>query len=221
MSRAENVTVQLRNIAGDVSLETVTDGDGYYTFKLPQIDETYNLTYTYGTYMVSSLNDVHIIPGTPEYSLGKVYVAPEGHAVHDTDVYLLNANSEPPVKLKNGEFVIVLNSEYPDVSMRLVSKKDQKYEAGNLIQFRAAASRPGYVLYVEDTANLSKDDMSGSMGRSNINVTIYDKNGIKAAFLVPAGRLGTLWRVCDINDDGDITVSGLMYTDSGGWNWLE
>ncbi|MBO5550649.1 MAG: carboxypeptidase regulatory-like domain-containing protein [Lachnospiraceae bacterium] len=213
----ENVTVKLRNLAGDVNLETVTDGDGYYTFNLPQTDETYNLTYTYGTYLPGSLNDVHITPGTPEYSLGKVYVAPEGHAVHDTDVYLLNANIQSPVKLKNGEYLAVLNSEEPGMALKLISKKDQSSETGNQIQFKPDRSREGYALYVEDTVNLSKDDMSGNMGRSNINVTIFDKDGIAAAYLVPAGRLGTLWRVCDIDYGGEIAISGIMYTDSTGW----
>ena len=216
-----NVNVRLRNLAGDVNMETVTDGDGYYTFELPQTDETYNLTYTYGSYLVSSLNDVHIVPGTPEYSLGRVYVAPEGHAVHDTDVYLLNANAKPPVKLKDGEYAVVLTSDVPDISMKLVSRDDQSYETGNQIKIDPSKSKAGYVLFVEDDANLSKDDMSGNMGRSNINVTIFDKDGIVAAYLVPVGRLGTIWRVCDINSAGDISVSGIMYTDASGWNWLE
>ncbi|MBQ9607493.1 MAG: carboxypeptidase regulatory-like domain-containing protein [Lachnospiraceae bacterium] len=216
-----NVNVKLRNLAGDVNMETVTDGDGYYTFELPQTDETYNLTYTYGSYLVSSLNDVHIVPGTPEYSLGRVYVAPEGHAVHDTDVYLLNANTKPPVKLKDGEYAVVLTSDVPDISMKLVSRDDQSYETGNQIKIDPSKSKAGYVLFVEDDANLSKDDMSGNMGRSNINVTIFDKDGIVAAYLMPVGRLGTIWRVCDINSAGDISVSGIMYTDASGWNWLE
>ncbi|MBR1523963.1 MAG: hypothetical protein IJ641_05865, partial [Lachnospiraceae bacterium] len=188
---------------------------------LPQTDETYNLTYTYGSYLVSSLNDVHIVPGTPEYSLGRVYVAPEGHAVHDTDVYLLNANAKPPVKLKDGEYAVVLTSDVSDISMKLVNRDDQSYETGNQIKIDPSKSKAGYVLFVEDDANLSKDDMSGNMGRSNINVTIFDKDGIVAAYLMPVGRLGTIWRVCDINSAGDISVSGIMYTDASGWNWLE
>ena len=66
-------------------------------------------------------------------------------------------------------------------------------------------------------ANIGKDDMAGAMGRFYTRVTVYDKNGIKAAFIVPIGRLGTLWRVCDIDPDGDIAMSGIMYTDTKGW----
>lgn len=225
----ENVTVKLRNVAGDVNKETVTDGDGYYTFELPQTDDTYNLTYSYGTWADSSLNDIHIVPGTPEYSLGRVYVAPAGQAVHDTDVYLLNPNTKSPVKLKDGEYLAEIGpaSLYKTASLKMalsvVNKDDQSRETGT-VKFNPSKSKSGYAIFVEDVSNLGEDDMAGLMGRSYLTVTIYDKDGIVAAYPVPAGRLGTIWKVCDISNNGDISISGIMYTDSKGWymdskNW--
>ncbi|MCR5746556.1 MAG: carboxypeptidase-like regulatory domain-containing protein [Lachnospiraceae bacterium] len=213
----KNATVSLRNVAGDVTAETTTNGDGYYTFELPQTEDTYNLSYTYGDNLVSTLNDVHIIPGTPEYSLGKVYVAPAGYAVHDTDTYLLNANLKSPVSLKDGEYAVVLTSEDTAMTMKLVNTEDQSNKSGNQITFDPAKSKSGYRLFVEDGGNIGKDDMSGNMGKTNVTVTIYDKNGIKAAYREPVGRLGTLWSVCDVNNAGDIAISGIMYTDTKGW----
>ncbi len=214
----KNVTVNLRNVAGTFNDEATTDGDGYYTFTLPQTEDTYNMTYTYGPDAVSSLNDVHIIPGTPEYSLGKVYVAPVGKGIHDTDTYLLNANAKSPVELGDGEYAAELKTEKTDFVLRLMDTEDQSSQMSPVITFDPGKSKTGYVLFVEDGKNLGIDDMSDNMGRSYVNVTIYDKNGIVAAYLVPAGRMGTLWRVCDIDPDGNIAVSGLMYTDNKGWN---
>ena len=59
--------------------------------------------------------------------------------------------------------------------------------------------------------------MSGNMGKSSAAVTIYDKDGIVSAYLAPAGRLGSLWRVCDIDHTGDMAVSGILYMDTTGW----
>ncbi len=218
-----NVTVKLRNVAGDMNKETVTDGDGYYTFEVPQTDDTYNLTYSYGTWADSSLNDVHIVPGTPEYSLGRMYIAPAGQAVHDTDVYLLNPNRKSPVKLKDGEYAAELVS-YEAASMmaskmalRVVNKDKQSDETGSTIKLDPSKSENGFAVFVEDTSNVGKDDMAGTMGRAYMTVTIYDKDGIVAAYPVPSGRLGTIWKVCDIDNNGDIAISGIMYTDSKGW----
>ena len=213
----KNATVNLRNVAGDFNAEEITNGDGYYTFELPQNEDTYSLTYTYGDNLVSSLNDVHIIPGTPEYSLGRVYVAPAGAGIHDTDTYLLNPNVKAPVDLKEGEYVAVITAEAPDITMKLISKDDNSRKTGNIVVFDPSDSKSGYVLFVEDGTNIGKDDMSGNMGKSSAIVTIFDKNGIKAAYLAPVGRLGTLWRVCDIDSSGNTDVSGILYTDTKGW----
>ena len=213
----QNVTVTLRNVAGDYNAEAVTDGDGYYSFEVPQKEDTYNLTYTYGSYAVSSLNDVHIIPGTPEYSLGKVYVAPEGQGVHDTDVYLLNPNTRSPEKLKDGEYLAVISAEDPGMRLRLVNTDDQSTETGNQLKFDPSKSKAGYAVFVEDGTYLGKDDMAGTIGRTYVNVTIFDKDGIKAAFLEPAGRLGTLWKVCTTDKTAGISQSGMLYSDSNGW----
>ena len=217
----KNVTVKLRNVDGDYTDETTTDGDGYYTFSVPQKDDTYNLTYIYGDCIPSSLNDVHIIPGTPEYSLGRCFVAPEGQGIHETDVYLLNANKKSPVSLKDGEYAAVLTSDDGKMTMRMVNTDDQKYETGIQIKFDPSKSKKGYALFVEDEAYLSKDDMAGNIGRTYMTVTIYDKDGIVAAYREPSGRLGTLWKVCDIDEKGDIAISGIMFTDTKGWAWLE
>lgn len=213
----KNATVNLRNVAGDFNAEEITNGDGYYTFELPQNEDTYSLTYTYGDNLVSSLNDVHIIPGTPEYSLGRVYVAPAGAGIHDTDTYLLNPNVKAPVDLKEGEYAAVITAEAPDITIKLISKDDNNSKTGNVIVFDPSDSKSGYVLFVEDGTNIGKDDMSGNMGKSSATVTIFDKDGIKAAYLAPVGRLGSLWRVCDIADTGDIAISGILYTDTKGW----
>ena len=213
----KNATVKLRNVSGDFNAEEITNGDGYYTFELPQQDDTYNLTYIYGDNLVSSLNDVHIIPGTPEYSLGRVYVAPAGAGIHDTDTYLLNPNVKAPVDLKEGEYAAVITAEAPDITIKLISKDDNNSKTGNVIVFDPSDSKSGYVLFVEDGVNIGKDDMSGNMGKSSAIVTILDKDGIKAAYLAPVGRLGTLWRVCDIDSSGDMAVSGILYTDTKGW----
>lgn len=212
-----NVTVNIRDVAGKRNYETTTDGDGYYSFELPQTDETYNVTYTYDGCAVTSLNDVHIVPGTPEYSLGRIFVAPAGQGVHDTDVYLLNANEKSPVKLKAGEYLAVITSDDPSMTLRLVDKEKQKSETGNSIKFDPSKCEAGYALFAEDTANISKDDMSGAMGRTYMRVTIYNESGIKAAYVVPAGRLGTLWKVCDAAGNGDLAISGIMYTDTKDW----
>ncbi len=213
----KNVTVKIRNVAGTYNMEAVTDDDGYYFFNVPQKEDTYNISYTYDTWIVSSLNDVHIIPGMPEYSLGRVYVAPEGHVVHETDVYLLNANAKPPVSLKNGEYAAVLTSDDPAMNMRFVNTDDQDDENGTQIKIDTSKSKNGFALFVEDENYLSKDDMAGNIGRTYMTVTIYDKDGIVAAFREPSGRLGTLWKVCTIKSNGDISISGIMYTDSKGW----
>lgn len=212
-----NVTVKIRDVAGTKKYETVTDGDGYYSFELPQKEETYNLTYIYGSYAVSSLNDVHIVPGTPEYSLGRVYVAPEGQGVHETDVYLLNANAKSPVSLKSGEYVAVITSDDPVMSLRVVGKDKQDSETGAQIKMDPSKNSEGCAVFVEDTVNISKDDMAGAMGRTYLRVTIYGEDGIVAAYPVPAGRLGTLWKVCDIDSEGNISISGMMYTDTKDW----
>lgn len=214
----KNVTVNLRNVAGTFNDETTTDGDGYYTFRLPQTEDTYNMTYTYGPDAVSSLNDVHVVPGTPEYSLGKVYVAPVGKGIHDTDTYLLNANAKSPVELKDGEYAVELRTEASGMVLRLVDTDDQSSQMSPVMTFDPSKSETGYVLFVEDGSKLGIDDMSDNMGRSYVNVTIFDKDGIVAAYLVPAGRMGSLWRVCDIDPEGEIAISGLMYTDTKGWN---
>ena len=213
----QNVTVALRNVAGDYKAEAVTDGDGYYSFEVPQKEDTYNLTYTYDSYAVSSLNDVHIIPGTPEYSLGKVYVAPEGQGIHDTDVYLLNPNTKAPEKLKDGEYLAVISSEDPGMRLRLVNTDDQSAETGNQLKFDPSKSKAGYAVFVEDGTYLGRDDMAGTIGRTYVNVTIFDKDGIKAAFLEPAGRLGTIWKVCTTDSKAGISQSGMLYSDSTGW----
>lgn len=215
----KNVTVNIRNVDGSYSSEAVTDGDGYYSFNVPQKDDTYNLTYTYDTWAVSSLNDVHIVPGTPEYSLGRVYVAPAGNGIHETDVYLLNANSRSPVSIKKGEYVAVLTSDDPAMSMRLVDTEKQDSRTGREIKFDPSKSKNGFALFVEDGNHLSNDDMAGNIGRTYMTVTIYDKDGIVAAYREPSGRLGTLWKVCTVDNAGDIAISGIMYTDSKGWSW--
>lgn len=212
-----NVTVNIRDVAGKRNYETTTDGDGYYSFELPQTDETYNITYSYDGCAVTSLNDVHIVPGTPEYSLGRIFVAPAGQGVHDTDVYLMNINDKSPVKLKSGEYAAVITSDDPSMTLRLVDKEKQKSETGNSIKFDPSKCEAGYALFAEDTANISKDDMAGTMGRTYMRVTVYDESGIKAAYVVPAGRLGTLWKVCDIESNGDLAISGIMYVDTKDW----
>lgn len=217
----KNVTVKIRNVDGSYNDETSTDGDGYYTLYAPQKDDIYSLTYEYGDWAVSSLNDVHICPGIPEYSLGRVYVAPEGNAIHDTDVYLLNANAKPPVSLKNDEYAVVLSSDDPSMTVRLVNLDDQSDETGAQITFDHSKSSRGFALFVEDNSNLGKDDMAGTIGRTYMTITIFDRNGIKAAYREPSGRLGTLWKVCEITDAGDTEISGIMFTDSKGWPWLK
>ncbi len=213
----KNAKVNLRNVAGDFNAEEITNGDGYYTFELPQNEDTYSLRYTYGDNLESSLNDVHIIPGTPEYSLGKVYVAPAGAVIHDTDTYLLNVNVKAPVNLKEDEYAAVIIAEAPNITLRLLSKEDGDDKTGNTIVFDPSDSKAGYVLFVEDGTNIGKDDMSGNLGKSSAIVTIFDKNGIKAAYLAPVGRLGTLWRVCDIDSSGNMAMSGILYTDTKDW----
>lgn len=215
----KNVTVNIRNVEGNYNSEAVTDGDGYYSFSVPQKDDTYNLTFTYDTWAVSSLNDVHIVPGTPEYSLGRVYVAPAGNSIHETDVYLLNVNSRSPVSLKKGEYAAVLTSDDPAMSMRLVDMDKQDSRTGKEIKFDPSKGKNGFALFVEDDDHLLRDDMAGNIGRTYMTVTIYDKDGIVAAYREPSGRLGTLWKVCTIDNSGDIAISGIMYTDSKGWNW--
>ncbi len=212
-----DVKVDLRNVAGTVNMTTTTNDDGFYTVEVPQTEDTYNLTYTYGENMVSSLNDVHIVPGTSEYSLGKVYTAPAGHAIHDTDVYLMNASLKPLEKLDDDEYMALLTSEYTTMTLKLVDKEDHERETGNQIKFEYDDSKNGYALYAEDTANIGKDDMNGNIGTSNANVVIFDKNGIVAAFVAPAGRLGSLWKICDIDEKGNISMSGILYTDTKGW----
>ena len=213
----KNVNVSLRNLSADITAETVTDDDGYYSLEMPQTDETYNLTYTYGDWQTGSLNDIHIVPGTPEYSLGRVYIAPAGKAVHDTDTYLLNANTKAPTAIRDGEYAAVVTAETPGIALKLINKQDGRREAGNMIVFDPADSDKGYVLFAEDSVHIGKDDMSGNMGTCSAKVTIYDKNGIRAAYLAPVGRLGTLWRVCDIDRAGELSVSGILYTGTEGW----
>ena len=102
------------------------------------------------------------------------------------------------------------------MALSVVNKDDQSRETG-AVKFTPSKSKNGYGIFVEDVTNLVEDDMAGLMGRSYLIVTIYDKNGIVAAYPVPAGRLGTIWKVCDIDSNGDIAISGIMYTDSKGW----
>lgn len=213
----KNVTVKLRNVAGDYTGETVTDGDGYFTFQVPQKEDTYSASYLYDNCPPTSVNDIHIVPGTPEYSLGRNFLAEEGKAIHETDSYLLNAKKKSPVTLKDGEYAAVLTSDNDKMNMRLVNTDDQKDESGKQIKFNPSNSVKGYALFVEDEEYLSKEDMAGTIGRTYMTVTIYDRNGIIAAFREPSGRLGTLWKVCTIDDKGGIAISGIMYTDSKGW----
>ncbi len=213
----KNVQVKLRNVAGDYNDETMTDGDGYYSFMVPQEDDTYNLSYFYDNCAVSTLNDVHIIQGIPEYSLGREYVAPEGQGVHDTDVYLMNVKAKSPVKLKDNEYAAVLTSDSNIMTMVLVNTDDQDLEKGTQVKFDPSKTENGYALFVEDSEYISKEDMAGTIGRTYMTVTIYNNKGIVAAYREPSGRLGTLWKVCTVNHDGEISISGLMYTDSKGW----
>ncbi len=213
----KNVTVKLRNTDGKYTDQTVTDADGYFTLTVPQKEDTYFITYEYEGCVPTTLNDVHIVPGIPEYSLGRAFVAPAGEGVHETDVYLLNPNAKSPVELKDGEYAAVITSDDPNLKLKLVDLDKQGSETGTKIKFDPSKSKNGYALFVEDTGYIGKEDMAGNIGRTYSTVTIYDKDGIKAAYREPSGRLGTLWKVCTIANDGDTEISGIMYTDSNGW----
>lgn len=215
----KSVYVTAKSAANNYELQVESNADGYYEFYLPVNEaDWYNLTFTYGDFVPESLNDINICPGTTEYSCGTMYLAAKGENKHDTDIYLMNINKKSPDALADGEYEIVLSYDSSKAALKpyAMDLSSGKSENSDTVKINAG-SGSDYKYYVTDSRNILSDAYSYNMGSSDASVTVYDKNGIVASYLAPAGHAGIIWEVFEIHSGKIIPVNNYYYVNGNSY----
>ncbi len=212
-----NATCKIVTAGYDHTMEVVTNGDGYFEVNLPaNLRDWYNITCTYGDFEASEVDDIAITPMTTQYSAGVIYMAPKGENVHDRARYLMNVISKPSSKLGDNEYEIVLTYDKTkaDLSAYGMNLKDKSLKKGEDIKIKVD-NDGAYKCFVVDNKNGSNgNNNSIEMSLSDALLTVYDKDGIVAAYPVPVNKPGVVWEVCEIKD-GRVVIANNYYPSAG------
>ena len=196
-----NVKLTISSKANEYELDFYTNGDGYFETKVPiNTADHYGVTCEYGDYTVSTVDDINIVPGTVDYSLGVIYMAEPGKGVHEANTYLLNANYTSPLPINDGEYCIVFDWEDKNADLKpfLLDQKSGALKTDPMMVVRAAEGDQ-YKFYVTDQrGGRSGNPMTYEMSTSRAVVKVYDSHGLTASYQVPAGVAGTVWEVFGI-----------------------
>ncbi len=197
-----NTEVTIMSEANAFKKKVITDGDGFYEFTVPvNTADWYNMTFVYGDFADSKVNDVYIRPRTVEYPIGVTYMAPEGNNVHDKDTFLLDVTKQSPDKLREDQYEVVLtyNTEkIRELTPFTLDLNSGKYE-NRQSQIITVANGTDYKYFVADRINgKSGNNLTNDMSLSEAQVKVYNKNGLVASFQVPVGNSGVLWEVFEV-----------------------
>lgn len=213
-----NTTVTITSEANAYKDSVVTDGDGYYEFTVPvNTADWYNMTFEYGDFAPSKLNDIYIRPRTIEYPAGVIYMAPKGENKHDTDIYLLDVTKQSPDKLKENQYEAVLsynNEKTGELKPFTLDLNSGKYD-NNISQVITVDSGTDYKYFVTDQVNgKSGNNLTNDMSLSEAQVKLYNKNGLVGSFQVPVGHSGVVWEVFEIKGS-EVIPSNNYYFETG------
>ncbi len=207
-----HVKLTLRSRANNYTNEFETNGDGYFSVRVPiNEDDYYSLVCDYGDFVQSTVDDIKITPGNLEYSLGVIYMAQAGQNVHDANTYLLNANYTSPKKLKDGEYCVTFTTadggkaDLACYTMDLDSKKI----SDDTMRVVKKGDRIKY--FVVDKRGLdSGNPMTYELSGSGAVVRVYTNKGMVASYQAKVGSAGTVWEVLEIRDGALIPISNLL-----------
>lgn len=211
-----NVHITLKSIAHNYSVDFDTNGDGYFEVLVPvNLEDDYGIVCKYGEFTDSTVDDIHIKPGTVEYSLGRIYMAEPGNAVHEPNTYLLNANYTSPKPLSKGEYCITFS--YEDTSADLkpfgINLNSGKSNSDSMLVIKPKAEEH-YKYYVTDQrGGKSGNPMTYEMTSSNAVVRVYGETGLVASYQAPVGRAGTVWEVFEFVNGEIVPINNCFYKD--------
>ncbi len=213
-----NTTVTITSEANAYKKSVVTDGDGHYEITVPINNaDWYNMKFEYGDFAVSEVNDVYIRPRTIEYPVGVTYMAPEGNNKHDPKTYLLDVTKQSPDKLRENQYEVVLSyntDKISDLKPFTVDLNSGKYE-NSMSQIITVDSDTDYKYFVTDQRNgKSGNNLTNDMSLSEVQVKMYNKNGLVASFQVPVGKSGVVWEVFEVRGS-EIIPSNNYYFETG------
>ena len=91
--------------------------------------------------------------------------------------------------------------------------------AGCEVMYVNTAVSGSYKLYVNNYTESEAGNYSSSqLSNLNIHIYIYDSNGLIAEYSFPAGQIGVVWEVADLNG-GQVTPSQRVYVSLEGKSW--
>ena len=213
-----NTKVTIKSEANAYENSVMTNGDGYYEFAVPvNTADWYTMEFEYGDFAPSRINDIYIRPRTIEYPIGVTYMAPVGENKHDTDIYLLDVTKQSPDKLKENQYEVVLtynNEKISDLLPFTLDLNSGKYE-NDMSQVITVDGNSDYKYFVTDQINGKKgNNLANDMSLSEVQVKVYNKNGLVGSFQTPIGNSGVVWEVFEIKGS-EIIPSNNYYFETG------
>ncbi len=208
-----NVHMKISSKAHEYEREFVTNGDGFFEMIVPINEEDdYGIVCEYGDYVPSTVDDIRIRPGTVDYPIGVIYMAPAGQNIHDANTYLLNANYSSPKKLSEGEYCVTLSWEDKNADLTCVGMnlKKQKRDQDKMMVVKSGKDGQFKYFVIDKRGINSGNPMTYELSSSKAVVKVYDKDGLVASYQAPVGRAGTVWEVFEITDGKIMPLSNLM-----------
>ncbi|MBR4175664.1 MAG: carboxypeptidase regulatory-like domain-containing protein [Lachnospiraceae bacterium] len=208
-----NVHMKISSKAHEYEREFVTNGDGFFEMIVPINEEDdYGIVCEYGDYVPSTVDDIRIRPGTVDYPIGVIYMAPAGQNIHDANTYLLNANYSSPKKLSEGEYCVTLSWEDKNADLTCVGMnlKKQKRDQDKMMVVKPGKDGQFKYFVIDKRGINSGNPMTYELSSSKAVVKVYDKDGLVASYQAPVGRAGTVWEVFEITDGKIMPLSNLM-----------
>jgi len=213
-----NTEITITSEANAYKNSVTADADGYYEITVPINNaDWYNMKFEYGDFAVSEVNDVFIRQRTIEYPVGVTYMAPEGENKHDPKTYLLDVTKQSPDKLRDNQYEVVLSyntDKISDLKPFTVDLNSGKYE-NSMSQIITVDSDTDYKYFVTDQKNgKSGNNLTNDMSLSEVQVKMYNKNGLVGSFQVPVGKSGVVWEVFEVKGS-EIIPSNNYYFETG------
>ncbi len=208
-----NVHMKISSKAHEYEREFVTNGDGFFEMIVPiNQEDDYGIVCEYGDYVPSTVDDIRIVPGTLDYPIGVIYMAPAGQGVHDANTYLLNANYSSPKKLSEGEYCVTFSyaDEKADLCCVGMDLKKKKRDQDKMMVIKPDKEGQFKYFVVDRRGIDSGNPMTYELSSSEAVVKVYDKDGLVASYQAPVGNAGTVWEVFEVRNGRILPLNNLM-----------
>ena len=157
------------------------------------------------------INNCYLLPEPEENTMGVVLVWDTLEEEMDFDLTLFT-----PYQGDKGDMAHIGGEISSDnYGNRLVSDNTKFCE----VIYVNTKDYGSYKVFVNDYTNSASGNYDADMlAKSNVRIYIYDTNGLVASYRYPAGEVGVVWEVAEINHK-TVTPSQRVYKQLEGKNW--